>query len=356
MDLPYKIKTVLSKKAFFTVTLLFLITITYVSLSTGEFDLGMFIFQFIGMCIVMCIIFFTVSKTIILKSDELIYKGLLKKFKISYKNVSMISALKTEDDNDYRYSLVIFEKNAKYGKRIFNIQNYKQTDIELLIDTISIENQSIYLISDKLKDLLSEVWLRNRNRSKNSKHNVTKQTIKKENKTKILDKIELPYKIKPMLLHLFKKGFFIFNLCLIIGVTYESISTAGKFVLDDFIDVLIMMCIFIGLFLCICFFVVNKTIVLDSDELIYKGLIKIARINYKNIVTIDVNGNGGYYSLFITEKNKNRITRISNIQRYKQTDIEFFIDTISKENQSIYLISDKLKDLDDVYLNSKNCK
>lgn len=161
MDLPYKIKPVLHlrKKAIFIFISLWILAIIYAATIDGKFDLGMFIFQFIVMCMVMYICFFGVKRTIVLKSDKLIYKLLLKNGKINYKNIIMINVLKKEKDNYNSYSLIVTEKNKKYKYQISDIQNYWQTDIELLIDAISAKNQRIYLISDKLKVDLNEVWL-----------------------------------------------------------------------------------------------------------------------------------------------------------------------------------------------------
>ena len=112
------------------------------------------------MCIVIYICFFSVNRTIVIKSDKLIYKLLTRKVRINYKNIIMIDILKREGVNNNSYSLIISEK---YRYQISDIQKYKQTDIEFFIDMIGIKDQSIYLMSDKLKDMLNEVWLNCRN-------------------------------------------------------------------------------------------------------------------------------------------------------------------------------------------------
>lgn len=87
MELPYKIKPVLHlrKKAIFIFISIWIIAIIYAATIDGKFDLGMFIPQLIMMCITLYICFFAVNRAIVLKSDKLIYKLLLKNGKIKYK-------------------------------------------------------------------------------------------------------------------------------------------------------------------------------------------------------------------------------------------------------------------------------
>ncbi|NFO88481.1 hypothetical protein FDC58_07050 [Clostridium botulinum] len=147
--------------------------------------------------------------------------------------------------------------------------------------------------------------------------------------------IELPYKIKPVII---KKRIIIFMLIVFIMILFQSLHT-GKFDSAKFIFVSIGT----WLALYICYKFTFRTIEVKNDGYTYKGLTKVI-VDYKSISRIGIliregRDNNSYSLILVGKKN----WQISDIQRYRKKDIEFLIDSISIKNNEIAKISDEFK-------------
>ncbi|WP_252254099.1 hypothetical protein [Clostridium sp. ZBS12] len=109
--------------------------------------------------------------------------------------------------------------------------------------------------------------------------------------------IELPYKIKPVII---KKRIIIFMLIVFIMILFQSLHT-GKFDSAKFIFVSIGT----WLALYICYKFTFRTIEVKNDGYTYKGLIKVI-VDYKSISRIGIlegRDNNSYSLILVGKKN-----------------------------------------------------
>jgi|LGVF01.2.fsa_nt_gb hypothetical protein len=136
-----------------------------------------------------------------------------------------------------------------------------------------------------------------------------------------MNKLELPYVIKPVL----HKNFFVrltifllFIIVMVISVSYEN----GKF---D-IGMLVYQSVMMSLMLYVVIRFSYRTIEVNDDQYIYKGLMRKIKVKYLNVEKLFVIekkvSKDTSYSLIVSERTN---WQISSIQGYRKNEIEMLI-------------------------------